>query len=208
MGRYLQKNWFMLAVSVILLGIIASFGYKLWFAQAAGDERLSPMKKAPDFELTDVSGKTVNSQDSLGKVRLVYFFFSTCPDVCLPTSQILSKVQDSLKDKNDLGNKAEIHSITIDPEKDTPDVLKKFAENFHAEPGAWKFLRGDQKKTFDLAEQFGIMAGKDKDGNLFHQNFILLVDKKGVLRNFYDAGDVKLDPEFIAKDVITLSKEK
>jgi protein SCO1/2 len=209
MGKYLQKNWFMLAVSVILLGMIASFGYKLWFSPGvSADDHLKPMKTAPDFQLTDVDGKMVNSQDLNGKVRLIYFFYSSCPDVCLPTSQILSKVQDSLQSKGYLGNKAEIISITIDPTKDTPEVLKKFGETFHAVPGAWIFLRGDEKKTTALAEQYGIMVVKDKQGNISHSNAILIADPKGVLRTYYDAGDPQLDPEYIVKDVVALSKGK
>jgi protein SCO1/2 len=210
MGKYMQKNWFMLAVSVILLGMIVSFGYKLWFAQAAADDHLKPMKTAPAFQLTDVDGKTVNSEDSNGKVRLVYFFFSNCPDVCLPTSHLLSKVQDSLKAKGYWGDKSQIHSITIDPAKDTPEVLRTFSqqEAFHADLSAWKFLMGDEKKTRELAEQFGIMVVKDKEGNLSHTNAILIVDPKGVLRTYYNANDPELDPEYIVKDVIALSKGK
>jgi protein SCO1/2 len=207
MSSYLKKNWFMMAVSIILLGIIASFVYKLWFSEPEYDH-LKAMNKAPDYQLTDVEGKTVNSQDMQGKVRLVYFFFSNCPDVCQPTSFILSKVQNSLKEKGYLGSKAEIHSITIDPTKDTPEALKKFGGNFQVDPSGWRFLRGDEKKTAELAEKFGIAVIKDKEGNFSHTNLILIVDKKGVIRTFYDPSNPELDSESIVKDVIKLSKEK
>jgi protein SCO1 len=208
MSTFFEKNWFKLALAAILLAMIASFGYKLWFTSGKTDDHLKAMKKAPDFQLEDLQGKTVNAADLNGKVRLFYFFYSNCPDVCLPTSFILSQVQDSLKAKGYLGNKAEIVSITIDPSKDTPQVLTEFGKKFHAEPNGWRFLRGDEAKTQALAEQFGIMVVKDKAGNLSHSNAILIVDPKGDIRTYYNASDPELDPEFIVKDVITLSKGK
>lgn len=210
MNVFLAKNWFKMAIGIILVAMIASFAYKLWFQQDGSDERLRAMKPAPDFQLTDLDGKTVSSKDLNGKVRLVYFFYSFCPDVCMPTSFILSNVQASLKEKGLLGSKAEILSITIDPTRDTPAVLKEFGSRFESKPvpGGWTFLRGDEAETKKLAEDFGIMVIKEKNGDFSHSNAILLVDPKGVLRNYYDAGDPKLDADYIVKDVITLSKGK
>ncbi|MEW9700668.1 SCO family protein [Paenibacillus sp. SI8] len=210
MSTFFAKNWFKLAIGVILVAMIASFAYKLVFTGGAQDERLKAMKPAPAFELQDLDGKTVSSKDMDGKVKLVYFFYSFCPDVCMPTSFLLSKVQDSLKQKGLLGDKAEIVSITVDPTRDTPAVLKEFGTNFESKPipGGWVFLRGDEAKTHKLAEDFGIMVIKEKDGNFSHSNAILLVDKKGMLRMYYDAGNPELDENHIVKDVVTLSKEK
>ncbi|MBP1992042.1 SCO family protein [Paenibacillus eucommiae] len=208
MGAFFEKNWFKLAVAVILLAMIGSFGYKLWFtSDPVKDDHLKAMKPTPAFELLDLDGKVVNSEELDSKVRLYYFFFSSCPDVCRPTTFMLSKIQDSLKEKGYLGDKSEIVSITMDPSRDTPEVLKEYAESFHAEPGGWRFLRGEEKQIADLAEQFGVMIVKDKDGNFTHSNAILIADPKGVLRTYYTV-DPEMDTEFIVKDVITLSKEK
>jgi protein SCO1/2 len=209
MGVFFEKNWFKLAVALILLAMIASFGYKLWFADGAAskDDHLQAGKQAPDFQLENWDGKQVASKDLEGKVRLVYFFYSNCPDVCLPTSITLSKVQDELKSKGLLGSKADIVSITIDPKRDTPAVLKEFGSRFHADANAWKFLiANDEKQALDLAEKFGVMVVKDKDGNLSHSNPIILVDPKGTVRSYYDPSDPKIDANYIAKDVLTLSK--
>ncbi|MFD0696393.1 SCO family protein [Paenibacillus sp. GCM10027628] len=210
MNTFFAKNWFKLAIGAVLIAMIASFAYKLWFTGGAEDERLKAMKQAPSFQLQDLEGKTVSSKDMDGKVRLVYFFYSFCPDVCMPTSFLLSQVQDSLKQKGLLGTKAEIVSITVDPTRDTPEVLKEFGNRFESKPipGGWTFLRGDESKTQKLAEDFGIMVIKEKDGNFSHSNAILLVDPKGMLRNYYDAGNPELDADHIVKDVVTLSKGK
>ncbi|WNR45613.1 SCO family protein [Paenibacillus roseipurpureus] len=211
MGTFFEKNWFKLALGVILIAMIASFAYKLSVnGNGNSDERLTAMKAAPAFQLQDLDGKTVTSESMDGKVRLVYFFYSYCPDVCLPTSFLLSQVQDELKKKDLLGAKAEIISITVDPVRDTAQVLKDFGNRFESKPipGGWTFLRGEEAKIHKLAEDFGIMVIKEKDGNFSHSNAILLVDKKGQLRNYYDASRPELDAAHIVKDVVTLSKEK
>lgn len=208
MNTFFGKNWFKIALALILVGMIASFAYKLWFTGGAADDHLDVKKKAPDFQLQDLQGKPVQSADLNGKVGLVYFFYSSCPDVCLPTSYKLSQVQDLLKDKGYFGSKAEMVSITIDPNVDTPEVLQKFGNNFNADAKGWRFLRGDEAKTRELAEQYGVMVIKDKQGNISHSNAIMIVDPKGNIRSWYDADSPELDAEYIVKDVIALSKGK
>ncbi|MNI00708.1 hypothetical protein D3C73_535160 [compost metagenome] len=208
MSTFFERNWFKLAIMAILVAMIASFAYKLWFTGDAADDHLKAMKKAPDFQLMDSKGNTVQAADENGKVGLYYFFFSSCPDVCQPTSHILSQVQDSLMEKGYWGNKSQIMSITIDPTVDTPAVMEEFGKMFHADTDNWKFLRGDEAKTRAIAEEFGVMIGKDKSGNLFHSNVILIVDPKGDVRTYYDAGNPELTADYIVKDVITLAKGK
>ncbi|KIL42413.1 hypothetical protein SD70_00340 [Gordoniibacillus kamchatkensis] len=208
MNAFLRKNWFTLAVSVILLAMIASFAYKLWFGGASpAGHSLDKIKAAPDFALHDLNGNPVTKADTNGKVRLFYFFYSSCPDVCQPTSFLLSQVQDQLKKEGLFDSKAQIYSVTIDPTVDTPQKLTQFGAQFHNDPSGWKFLRGEEKQTADLAEKFGIMVVKEKDGTFTHSNAILLVDKKGDLRSYYTV-DVQTTAEQIVKDVKTLAKEK
>ncbi|GFZ76888.1 hypothetical protein GCM10008018_23000 [Paenibacillus marchantiophytorum] len=210
MNTFFEKNWFKLALGVILIAMIASFAYKLWANSNEADPRLTAMKQAPAFQLQDLDGKSVASQDTDGKVRLVYFFYSFCPDVCLPTTFRLTQVQEELKKKGLFGTKAEILSITVDPNRDTPEVLKEFRTKFESkpDPSGWMFLRGEEAKIHKLAEDYGIMVIKEKDGNFSHSNAILLVDPKGKIRNYYDASRPELDADHIVKDVVTLSKGK
>ncbi len=205
---FIEKHWFKVAVVVILLAIILSSAYRLWFQTPTLDERLLVIKKAPDFQLTNIQGETVEMKDFTGKVRLVYFFFSSCPDVCLPTSFFLSKVQDSLQEKRLLGDDAVILSITVDPTRDTPQVLQAYAEQFQADPKSWMFLRGDEDFVKKLAEEYGIMVIKQPDGNFSHSNSIMLVDREGNLRNYYNASDEKLVPSYIVNDIQTIAKLK
>ncbi|CAM3848612.1 SCO family protein [Cohnella lubricantis] len=167
----------LLALCVILAGFL------IWNSMPKS-EKLPDLGAAADFTYNDIDGNPVTFSDAEGKVRLVYFFFSNCPDVCPPTTYMLSQVQDKLKAEGKFGDKVEIFSITIDPVRDTPEALKTFAGKFNADFSGWKFLRGDEKETADLAYKYQLMVTKDEEGNFGHSNLIVLVDKKGRMREF------------------------
>jgi len=107
------------------------------------------------------------------------------------------------------GKDVQFLSVTIDPERDTPELLRKYAEQFEADPEGWKFLRGDEKETADLARKYQILVQKDNDGNFGHMNLIVLLDKKGQIRDWISANDFidmegtgeRLSPSEITKKI-------
>ncbi|TDF98874.1 SCO family protein [Paenibacillus piri] len=205
MNSKAQSNAFKIIVSVVLLAMIGVFGYMLL---KGNDTKMGVIKKAPDFKLENMDGRQIGSADLEGKAKLVYFFYSTCPDVCSPTTYTISKIQDSLVKKGGFGDKTAIVSISFDPANDTKEQLKEFSGRFHADPKGWYFLRGEEASIIDLAQKFGVTVIKDKQGGTFtHNNVILLVDKKGDLRTYYVGSDPDLDVEKIAQDMIKLTKE-
>lgn len=205
MNANVQKNGFKIVVIVILLAMIGVFSYML---MKGNEEKMGVIKKAPDFKLENIDGKQVGlSTDLAGKVKLVYFFFSTCPDVCPPTTYSLSKVQDVLVKKGVFGDKTAIASISFDPTKDTTAQLKEFSSRYHPDLKGWFFLRGEEAATMELANKYGVMVVKDQQGTFSHNNVILLVDKKGDLRTYYNGNDADLNIEKIADDMIKLTKE-
>jgi len=84
----------------------------------------SGRKKVPNFSFTNQNGKTITQEDYKGKVYVVEFFFTTCPTICIPMNLNLIQVQNAFKDSESFG----IASFTIMPETDTPEVLKKYAD--------------------------------------------------------------------------------
>ncbi|CAI6039157.1 SCO family protein [Cohnella sp. JJ-181] len=168
---------FSLALFALLLVLIAW----LLIRQQQAD-KLPDLGAAPDFTYQDIDGKEVSMSSLDGKVRLVYFFFSNCPDVCPPTTFMLSQVQKKFQEEGQFGKNVDIVSITIDPVRDTPEVLRAFGDKFEADYAGWKFLRGDEAETADLASKYGLLAVKDADGFFSHANLIVLVDKKGRMR--------------------------
>ncbi|GIP40754.1 hypothetical protein J31TS4_40340 [Paenibacillus sp. J31TS4] len=206
MDTFVSKHWFKLVTVVVLLAIVGGIAY-----QTLGKEK-SPYKvensdPAPDFTLQDADGKQVSFSESDGKVRLVYFYFSYCPDVCPPTTHFLSTVQDALKEKGVFGSKTMLYSLTFDPVRDTRERIEQFADQFHADPSGWKFLRDDSEQAMkQLAEKYGLLVEKDNKGNFIHTNAIFLVDKENRIRNYYSV-DTDLTTQKVVNDMLVLSKE-
>jgi|HigsolmetaGSP12D_1036236.scaffolds.fasta_scaffold00132_20 protein SCO1/2 len=173
-------------LAVLALCLILA-GYLVWNLNPK--QKMPVIGPAPEFTLQDLDGNSVSLSGTNGKVRLLYFFFANCPDVCPPTTFLLSKVQDELKAKNLFGNKAEILSVTIDPQRDTPEALRAFAGNYHADFSGWKFLRGEEKATADLAAKYDVPVVKDDQGNFTHLNLFVLIDKEGKIRDYISAND-------------------
>lgn len=208
-----QSSWLKrYGFSMLVLGLCIVMGYFILMQQNKEDE-LPVQGKGAEFSYTDMNGENVTLSGTNGKARLLYFFFANCPDVCPPTTFIMSQVQDELKEDGVFGDKVEFLSVTIDPTNDTPEVLKDYAERFDADPNGWKFLRGDEKATAELAREYSILVNKDKDGNFGHMNLIVLLDKDGQIRDWISANDYiegyadeedRLSPSDMAKKIKSL----
>ncbi|SEO17681.1 SCO family protein [Paenibacillus sp. OV219] len=142
--------------------------------------------KAPSFSLSDLDGNDVTLENTNGKVRVIYFFYANCPDVCPPTTYLMTQVQNKLKDSGSFGKDVEFMSITFDPKRDTVDAMKEFAGKFDIDASGWKFLREDSEEaTAQLMKDFGLGLAKDPSTNLFtHTDTITFVDKQGVVRKY------------------------
>lgn len=146
---------------------------------------LAEIGPVPSFELTNQEGETITNKDYEDKVYVVEFFFSTCPTICPIMNQNMLKLQ-----KEFYGNpKFGIASITINPEYDTPEVLKEHAEQLGVKHYNWHFLTGDKDYIYQLAEKgFNLYAGQNENapGGFEHSGYFALVDKDGTIRSRYD----------------------
>ncbi|GLB50667.1 SCO family protein [Neptunitalea lumnitzerae] len=135
--------------------------------------------KAPEFSFTDQNGETITNKDYEGKVYVAEFFFTTCPSICPIMNRNMIKVQDHFLTNDDFA----IASFSIDPEHDTPEVLKKYAEGYGVVNENWHFLTGKgQNEVFDLANTgFNIYVGEGdaSNGGFEHSGLFALIDKKG-----------------------------
>ena len=196
----LERNWFLIAL--ILIGIFLAL--LIWTPWGNTGNKLEKFGEAADFQLTNTDNQAVTLESTKGKVRLMYFFFSYCPDVCLPTTAMLSKLQEELKSRNIFQTKTALISITFDPERDTIERLKEFSGNYDVDPAGWSFLRGDEVYTKDLALKYRLSIIKDKSGNFLHQNRFILIDSNGEIRQWYDPSDTELTIDQIANDMESL----
>ncbi|QJP33669.1 SCO family protein [Nonlabens sp. Ci31] len=145
------------------------------------DKFLKKFNKVPDFQFVNQKGDTITNKDLLGKVYVIDFFFTTCPTICTPMSMNMSKVSEALKSQNDFRT----ISITIDPDHDTPEVLKEYAKKYDANSN-WDFLTGDKDATYKLSrEGFNAYVGESDNENIRfeHSGNFALVDRNGYIRS-------------------------
>lgn len=142
-------------------------------------------KKVPEFSFTNQDGKTITNKDYLGKVYIVEFFFTTCPSICPKMSKNLVQIQNSFSEFKDFG----VASFTINPEYDTPEILKAYAKSYNITNPNWHLMTGDKETIFELANVgFNIYAGQNDDveGGFEHSGNFALIDKNGFIRSRQD----------------------
>jgi protein SCO1 len=171
--------------------------------EAPHDQRLPVIGPAPDFTLTSQDGARVSLRDFRGKVVAVAFIFASCTDVCPMLTDSMARVQDKLGTA--FGPQIAFVSITVDPERDTPEVLKQYAENFGADLKGWSFLTGDPAIVHEVGRKYGVFARKSTDGDVDHTLLTSLVDPDGILRVQYLG--VRFDLEEFRGDLLSLLDE-
>ena len=142
-------------------------------------------RKAPDFLLTNQDSILISNDDMIGKVYVLEFFFTRCPDICIEMNQNMKLLDEEFGDSNDFG----IISITIDPNNDTPSILKKYSEALDVKSQNWHFLTGEKDYIYDLANiGFNIFANQNSNfiGGFEHQGYFALIDKDGYIRSRKD----------------------
>lgn len=159
----------------------------------------------PPFSFTDQDGKTVTEKTIEGKVYLADFFFTTCPSICPKMGVTLQLVQEKLKNEKQFM----ILSHSIDPEHDTPSVLKDYASKLGADENQWKFLTGNRDSIYTICEEsYMAFAYKDAnaEGGYLHSGFLVLIDQNRHIRGAYDGTRAELADSIVA-DVKRLLKK-
>ena len=145
-----------------------------------------------------------------GKIGIVGYIFTNCPDICPLTTNNMRLIQDELK-KEKINEEVNFISISFDPETDSPDVLKKFAEIRDLDLTNWTFLTGKKSITDSLIKQASVIAvvgdsSVTKEGEkiyfYIHTDRISLVDKDGNIRKNYLGSRVNITE--VVNDIKTL----
>lgn len=153
-------------------------------------ERFAPV---PNFQFTAQDGSTVTNADLKGKVWVANFIFTRCLGPCPIMTSRMAELNQRLGAKTGDVN---LVSFTVDPEHDTPEVLKTYGEKAGARPEKWKFVTGPKDKIEDtVVKGFLQPLSKDKEGMPMHSTRFVLVDKDGWIRGFQDGND----PEVVQK---------
>jgi protein SCO1/2 len=182
---------------MLLLSPFVIAGALLWMRQAqmqALSSRSIPSHGAvPDFQLTNQDGRPFGKADLTGKVWIAGFIFTVCPGPCPMISSRMSDLQKPLRDTD-----VHLVSFTVDPETDTPAVLRGYADKLKAQPGRWDFLTGPKAALYDISQngfKLGVSEDGGEAGTPVHSTRLVLVDRKGMIRGYYDA----LAPDAVTK---------
>lgn len=138
-------------------------------------------RKVPNFSFINQEGKKITNKDYEGKVYVIEFFFTSCPTICPRMNRNLIQIQNEFKDFEDFG----VASFTINPDYDTSEVLKAYAEKYGITNPNWHLMTGDKEVIYKLSnEGFYIYAAENPDveGGFEHSGNFALIDKNGFIR--------------------------
>ncbi len=164
------------------------------------EEPLPRYDVLPVFELTDQQGHAFGLNDLRGKVWAVDTFFTRCVAICPTLTGGMRDLQSALEADTNLHDDVRLVSISVDGGHDTPEVMATFANAYQADDRFWKFLTGDRGEVWPLVEHgMKLNVGEGPPGdedNIDHSGKILLIDRVGVIRGYYDgmteAGRIEL----------------
>ncbi|HSP68588.1 MAG TPA: SCO family protein [Bryobacteraceae bacterium] len=153
----------------------------------------------PTFTLTDQTGADFNSDSLFTHVWVANFMFTNCPGPCPRMSSQMHEIQTALA-----GQDIKLVSMTVDPDRDTPAKLAKYAAFYNATPGVWYFLTGPRETLNHLGQD--VFKLNPVDGTFDHSTRFVLVDRKSEIRGFYLTSEPDAIQRLIA-DARTLLKE-
>jgi protein SCO1/2 len=180
----------------------------VWLASARGDaagakEELPRIGPAPEFTLTAQDGRRLSLDGLRGKVLAITFIYATCADTCPILTAKMAGLQDRLGP--DFGSRVYFLSVTVDPERDSPAVLKRYAELHHTNPAGWAFLTGTPAEIREVARRYGVFYKRTRRGDVEHTFLTSLVDRSGTLRVQYMG--IRFNPDEMLRDLQALVRE-
>jgi len=142
-----------------------------------------PGHVAGAFSFVNQDGERVTEKSVRNKVTVAEYFFTSCPSICPVMNSNMKDVYEKFKTNPGFM----ILSHTVDPERDSVSVLKKYSRRYDAESPGWQFLTGSKDSLYQSASKDYLLAVEDSsDSNFIHTQYVALLDKKRQIRGFYD----------------------
>lgn len=226
-----QSRWAVMGVALAAaVGIAVGKWQSVQTRQVGWEERplegLQVFWTVPDFALVERSGRRVTLADLRGKVWIADFIYTECTETCPLQTAYMAQLEKDLAAERDV----RLVSITVDPKHDTPEVLRKYAIRYGADPERWLFLTGDKRVIYELAQKGFRLSVVDPDdqgqgaalwplaarpayashgskGLVIHSSRIVLVDRQARIRGLYPG----TEPDAIQRlkqDAVKLLRER
>ena len=176
-------------LALVILGIL---GANLWSfvhqrfgttsESTIAPSELAAQQQLPDFSLTDQRGEPFALSDLHDKVWVADFIFTSCATICPPMTIQMASLQDEFATE-------EVHfvSFSVDPERDTPEVLFRYADDYGADGSRWAFLTGQKETIYQLAHEGFNLAAGHRGSEILHSTRFVLVDQNQQVRGYYDS---------------------
>jgi protein SCO1/2 len=179
-GEPSPQRWRTAAYTVIFAAGLLLLGQPVQ-AQVGNEwNRIDANEPAPTFTLTDQDGKRVSLKDFRGKALLVSFIYTECKDICPVLPQIVGRADQWLSPEDK--KRTRFVGISLDPNRDNPAKLRAFMKQHNLSPERWTLLTGSLKEATQAADDYGIVAKPDINGDIVHNAVYILIDPKGNLR--------------------------
>lgn len=196
--RKLEKStlpWIVLGL--IVIGI-AVFNLWLVFDKKPGPTAEVVSASVPDFSLVNQKEQPLGLSDLEGKIWVADFIFTHCPTICPVMTQEMAKLQSQFDTES-----VYFVSFTVDPERDTSEVLSRYAVQYGADQKRWHFLTGEKDQIYQLANEGFKLSAAQHGGGFPHSTRFVLVAPNGNIHGYYDSRS-KPDMKRLRKDVKTL----
>jgi protein SCO1/2 len=159
--------------------------------QSEAAQALPQLGTVGPFWLTDQDGRSFSEQSLTGKVWVAAFMFTRCPSICPEMTRRMRNLQEQAQAR-DL--KLNFVSFSVDPENDTPEVLRRFAAQYGADTRSWSFLTGDNSVIRNAAEngfKIGVegVAGAGANMGITHGTHLVLLDGARTIRGYYQSSE-------------------
>ena len=211
--NFSKARFLLLGVSVLSLGIILGTFFWLKLAPRPGLtgwgvkplEGLSRYGAVPEFSLVERSGKAITLANLRGTIWIADFIYTTCTDTCPLQTAEMGKLQEEWNDKPGL----KLVSFSVDPEKDTVEVLSRYADRYKADSQRWLFLTGAREEIARLVQEgfklsaVPVVNAGSSESVIMHSPRFVLIDRKAQIRGYYDSRDQQA-LERLKKDVAIL----
>ncbi len=172
----------LLVFSAAVLGITALAVLTIQFADLSRKE-IPVYSAVPAFQLQDQNGTPFTEKNLRGKITVLDFFFTRCPGAC----PVMSKQLEELYKLYASSDKVQFVSITVDPQHDTPDVLRDYAKDHSVVDDRWKFLRGDIQDVITLSEKGCLLPAENLPAG--HSTKFVLIDQDAQIRGYFESGE-------------------
>jgi protein SCO1/2 len=170
--------------------------------------------KVANLNLTNQDGMKVNLDSLHGKIIIADFFFTRCPTICPGMTANMKRMVESIHNGKRVGDKTNklVHflSFSVDPERDSTERLKYWANRFQINPEQWWLLTGDKKAIYDFALneiKLGLIDGEGVDTNFVHSDKFVLIDSNRHVRGYYSGLDTASLAQ-LSSDLVMLTMEK